>query len=51
MPFEFFIFDVETKGHAKKNGQFYRHGNIKDVYLYPLRTDFRQRLQGNGGAL
>jgi hypothetical protein len=22
------------------------HGNIKDVYLYPLRKDFRKKLTG-----
>jgi hypothetical protein len=22
------------------------HGNIKDVYLYPLRKDFREKLTG-----
>ncbi len=35
-----------TKGHAKKNKKFYYHGRIKDVYLYPLVSDFRQRLGG-----
>jgi len=35
-----------TKGHAKKDGQFYYHGNRKDVYVYPLTTDFRKRLAG-----
>ena len=39
----------KTKGHAKKNGQYYHHGRIKDVYVYPLRPEFRQRLCG--GAL
>ena len=34
----------ETKGHAKKNKKFYYHGQIKDVYLYPLVADFRSRL-------
>jgi len=36
----------QTKGHAKKNGQYYHHGRIKDVYVYPLHPDFRQRLCG-----
>ena len=40
----------QTKGHAKKNGQFYRHGNIKDVYVYPLGPDFKERLRDDGGA-
>lgn len=39
----------ETKGHAKKNGTFYHHGNIKDVYVYPLRRDFREQLCREGG--
>ena len=34
----------ETKGHAKKNKKFYYHGQIKDVYLYPLVPDFRRQL-------
>lgn len=44
----------ETAGHAKKNGRFYYHGLKKDVYLYPLVPDFRDRLKaapGDGGAL
>lgn len=40
----------QTKGHAKKNGQFYRHGNIKDVYVYPLGPDFKEHLCHHGGA-
>jgi len=39
----------QTKGHAKEKGRFYRHGNIKDVYVYPLRSDFKERLQDTGG--
>jgi len=38
-----------TKGHAKRDGQFYYHGNRKDVYLYPLVPDWRQRLAMAGG--
>jgi hypothetical protein len=38
-----------TKGHAKEKGRFYCHGNIKDVYVYPLRSDFKERLQKTGG--
>jgi len=33
-----------TEGHAKKNNKFYYHGQIKDVYLYPLISDFRRQL-------
>jgi len=34
----------QTKGTAKKGHDHLFHGNIKDVYLYPLRKDFRERL-------
>ena len=40
----------ETAGHAKREGQFYYHGNRKDVYLYPLVPDWRKRLAQAGGA-
>jgi hypothetical protein len=43
----------ETAGHAKKGGRFYYHGHKKDVYLYPLVADFRERLEApslEGGA-
>jgi len=33
-----------TKGTAKKGHDHLFHGNIKHVYLYPLRKDFRERL-------
>jgi hypothetical protein len=36
----------KTKGTAKKGHDHLFHGNIKDVYLYPLRKDFRQKLMG-----
>ena len=36
----------QTKGIAKKGHDHLFHGNIKDVYLYPLRKDFRQKLMG-----
>ena len=40
------ILSGQTKGSAKR-GQHHRfHGNIKDVYLYPLRKDFREKLRG-----
>ena len=32
----------QTQGTAKKGHIHYRHGNIKDIYLYPLRKDFRK---------
>jgi hypothetical protein len=34
----------QTKGTAKKGHLHVKHGNIKDVYLYPLRKDFREKL-------
>lgn len=34
----------QTKGSAKRGHDHLFHGNIKDVYLYPLRKDFRQKL-------
>jgi len=35
-----------TKGIAKRGHDHLFHGNIKDVYLYPLKKDFRQKLLG-----
>ncbi len=35
-----------TKGIAKRGHDHLHHGNIKDVYLYPLRKDFRKKLLG-----
>ena len=32
----------QTRGTAKKGHVHYRHGNIKDVFVYPLRRDFRK---------
>ena len=36
----------QTKGTAKKGHIHLNHGNIKDVILYPLRKDFREKLTG-----
>ena len=36
----------QTKGIAKKGHDHLFHGKIKDVYLYPLRKDFRKKLAG-----
>jgi len=36
----------QTKGTAKKGHDHLFHGKIKDVYLYPLRKDFRKKLGG-----
>ena len=45
-----------TKGTAKRGHDHLFHGNIKDVYLYPLRKNFRQKLtrlplQGTSGQV
>ena len=36
----------QTKGTAKRGHDHLFHGNIKDVYLYPLRKNFREKLTG-----
>jgi hypothetical protein len=36
----------QTKGCAKRGHDYLFHGTIKDVYLYPLRKDFREKLMG-----
>jgi len=40
------ILTGQTKGTAKKGHMHVTHGNIKNVYLYPLRKDFRKKLIG-----
>ncbi len=35
-----------TKGTSKRGHEHLFHGNIKDVYLYPLRKNFREKLMG-----
>jgi hypothetical protein len=35
-----------TKGTAKRGHAHVLHGTIKDVYLYPLRKDFKEKLMG-----
>ncbi len=40
----------QTKGTSKKGHGHMYHGNIKDVYLYPLRKEFREKLI-NGNRL
>jgi hypothetical protein len=34
----------QTKGIAKKGHLHLPHGRIKDIYLYPLRRNFREKL-------
>jgi len=36
----------QTKGTTKRGHDHLFHGNIKDVYLYPFRKDFRKKLTG-----
>jgi hypothetical protein len=36
----------QTKGTSKKGHEHMYHGTIKDVYLYPLRKEFREKLGG-----
>jgi hypothetical protein len=36
----------QTKGSSKRGSSHYHHGNIKDIYVYPLCKDFRSRLIG-----
>jgi hypothetical protein len=40
------ILSGQTKGTAKRGQDHLFHGKIKDVYLYPLRKDFRKKLRG-----
>ena len=40
------ILTGKTKGTAKKGHIHLNHGNIKDVYLYPLRKDVRKKMKG-----
>ena len=40
------IYVGQTKGIAKRGHDHLFHGNIKDVYLYPLRKDFRKKVGG-----
>jgi hypothetical protein len=39
----------ETRGTAKRGHDHVFHGTIKDVYLYPLRKDFRKKLDNLSG--
>jgi hypothetical protein len=34
----------QTKGVAKRGHKHLAHGNIKDIYLYPLGRNFRKEL-------
>ncbi len=40
------IYLGSTKGSAKRGSSHYHHGNIKDIYVYPLYKDFRDKLIG-----
>ena len=37
---------IDESGIPKKGHIHLNHGNIKDVYLYPLRKGFRKKLTG-----
>ena len=39
------IYAGQTRGSAKSGTKHHFHGNIKDVYLYPLTSHFRERLK------
>jgi hypothetical protein len=41
----------QTKGTSKRGHDHLVHGSIKDVYLYPLRKDFRKKLIEGSGAI
>ena len=38
------IYVGETKGYTKKRESYKYHGNVKGVYLYPLKKDFRKTI-------
>ena len=38
------IYLGQTQGKSKRGLRFYFHGHSKDVYIYPLSPDFRERL-------
>ena len=37
----------QTKGSSKRGSSHHYHGNIKDIYVYPLCRDFRIKLIGS----
>lgn len=39
------IYLGQTRGQSKRGLHFYFHGHPKDVYIYPLSPDFRERLR------
>jgi hypothetical protein len=41
------IYLGSTKGSAKRGSSHHYHGNIKDIWVYPLCKDFRERLTDN----
>lgn len=38
------IYLGKTKGYSKKGASHNNHKNIKDIYIYPLTPDFRERM-------
>lgn len=40
------IYLGQSKGSSKKGNAYVWHGQVKDIYVYPLRPDYRERLHG-----
>ena len=40
------IYLGQSQGSSKRGNAYVYHGQVKDVYVYPLATDFREHLQG-----
>jgi len=38
------IYLGQSQGSSKSGNSYYYHGQVKDIYVYPLRKDFRERL-------
>ena len=36
----------QSRGSSKRGNAYVYHGQVKDVYVYPLTSDFQERLQG-----
>jgi hypothetical protein len=38
------IYLGQSRGSSKRGNFYYYHGEVKDIYVYPLRGDFKERL-------
>ncbi len=38
------IYLGQSQGSSKSGNAYYYHGQVKDIYLYPLKKDFRETL-------